>query len=102
MSILLPLVPTVYSNQLEVEKEICYQSHVFCHHFHDPVEVYMDLYFSNVLEPINFIVSAAVRGDIGNIFKQLSYSSCLLSIIFIIKTHVNKLLEWIWWKFAFT
>jgi quinol monooxygenase YgiN len=101
-SILLPLVPTVYSKQLEGEKEICYQSHVFCHHFHDPVGVYMELYFSNVLEPVNFIVSATVRGDIGNVFKPLSYSSCLLSIIGIIKTHVSKLLEWLWWKFSFT
>jgi hypothetical protein len=72
------------------------------HHFYDPVGVYMELYFSNVLEPVNFVVSAAVRGDIGNVFKPLSYSSCLLSIIGIIKTRVNKLLEWLWWKFAFT
>jgi hypothetical protein len=43
MSILLPLVPIVYIKQLEVEKEICYQSHVFCHHFYDPVGVYMEL-----------------------------------------------------------
>jgi hypothetical protein len=60
----------------------------------------MELYFSNVLETVNFIVSAAVRGDIGNVFKPLAYSSCLLSIIGIIKTHVNKLLECLWWKFA--
>jgi hypothetical protein len=76
-----------------MEEEICYQSHVFCHHFHDPVGVYMELYFSNVLEPVNFVVAATVRGDIGDVFKPLSYSSYLLSIIGIIKTHVSKLLE---------
>jgi hypothetical protein len=101
-SILLPLVPTVYSKKPEVEEEICYKPHVFCHHFHDPVGVYMELYLSNVLEPVNFIVSVAIRGDIGNVFKLLSYSSCLLLIIGIIKTHVSKLLEWLWWKFVFT
>jgi hypothetical protein len=102
MSILLPLVPTVYSKKIEVENEIFYESHVFCHHFYDHVGVYMEFYFSNVLEPVKFIVSATVRGDIRNVFKPLSYSSCMLSIIGIIKTHVIKLLEWIWWKFAFT
>jgi hypothetical protein len=102
MSILLPLVPTVYSKKIQVEKEICYQSHVFCHHFHDPIGVYMELYFSNVLEPIKFIVSEEVRGDIGNVFKPLSYSSYLLSIVGIINNHVIKFLEWLWWKFAFT
>jgi hypothetical protein len=75
---------------------------VFCHHFYDPVGVYIELYFSNVLEPVNFIVSATIRVDIGNFFKPLSYACYQLSIIGIIKTHVSKLLEWIWWNFSFT
>jgi hypothetical protein len=101
-SILLSLVPTFYNELPIVEEDICYQSHVFCRHFHDPVGVYVELCCSNFFEPVRFIMSTTVRGDIGNVFKLWLYSSRLLLIIGIIKTHVNKFLEWLWWKFFFT
>jgi hypothetical protein len=90
----------------EAEKVTFYQLSMPCHQFHDPVNEYMELHFSNALEPANFIILSAFGGNIGdpkNVFSQLSHFSCFLWIICSEeKNYVTKQFEWLWWKFVFT
>jgi hypothetical protein len=37
-----------------------------CHQFHDLVNEYMELHFSNALEPMDFIILSSLRGNIGD------------------------------------
>jgi hypothetical protein len=84
--------------------------HVFYHQpsglFHliyEPIREYMELNFLHVLEPLIFILTSALGGDLKSIIILLSQLHCF----YLISDKVNKfaareLLEWLWWKFDFT
>jgi hypothetical protein len=70
---------------------------------YEPVEEYMELYFLHVLKPPSFILTSTLGGKLKNVIVLLSRLHYLLSIIDrISKFAARKLLEWLWWKFAFT
>jgi hypothetical protein len=132
MSTLLPLVPTVHSKQLfdpqmhvvviqssvpvedikqvvnsfETMKVTFHKLIMCCLQFHDPVDEYIKLQFSNALEHVGLIFLSTFEGNMGdhkNEISQLSHFPCFLWIICgEAKDSVIKQFEWIWWKFAFT
>jgi hypothetical protein len=74
--------------------------------FHDPVDEYIELHFSNALEHANLIFLSTSKGNIGDHkdeFIQLSHFPCFLWIICSKeKNLVTKQFEWLWWKLVFT
>jgi hypothetical protein len=50
----------------EIKEVTFYLFSMPCQQFHDPVNGYMELHFSNALDPANFIILSAVGGYIGD------------------------------------
>jgi hypothetical protein len=74
----------------------------FCHSFYELVNDYMELHFLHVLEPPRFISTAAFGGKLKYVTILLSQLNHLLPVANRVKElPVRKLLEWLWWKFAF-
>ena len=130
-SILLPLVRTVHSKQLldpqmpvaifqssvpiednqqsgnsfETMKVTFHKLIMRCLQFHDPVDEYIKLHFSNALEHAELNILSSFEDNMGdhkNEISQLSHFPCLLWIICSeAKDSVIKQFEWLW-KFSFT
>jgi hypothetical protein len=85
------------------EKAACYKFSGVCRLSYEPVKEYMELYFLHVLKPPSFILTSSLGGKLKNVTVLLSRLHSLLSIIDRVnKFAARKLLEWLWWKFAFT
>ena len=132
MSSLLPLVPIVHNKQLfdpqmpmvviqssvliedikqavnsfEIVKVTFHKLIMCCLQFHDPVDEYIKLHFSNALEHAVLIFLSTFEGNMGdhkNEIIHLSHFPCFLWIICSeVKDSMIKQLEWLWWKFSFT
>jgi hypothetical protein len=79
---------------------------ICCLQFHDPVDEYIELYFSNALEHAGLIFLAAFESNMGdhkNEISQLPHSPCFLWITCSeANDSIIKQIEWLWSKFAFT
>jgi hypothetical protein len=85
------------------EKAACYNFFGVCRLAYEPVKEYMEFYFLHVWKPPNFILTSTLGGKLKNVTVLLSRLHYLLSIMDRVKElPVRKLLEWLWWKFAFT
>jgi hypothetical protein len=85
------------------EKVVSYKFSGVCRSAYEPVREYMELYFLHFLKPPNFILTSAIGGKMKNVTILLSQLHYLLSAIDRVNKFVaRKLLEWLWWKFAFT
>jgi hypothetical protein len=85
------------------EKYFCYKFFGVFHSFYDPVNEYMEQHFLHALEPPSFISTSAFGGKLKDVIIMQSRLHHLLSITNKVKElPVRKLLEWLWWKFAFT
>jgi hypothetical protein len=63
----------------------------------------MELHFLHVLEPLSFILTSTLGGEMKNVIILLSQLHCFyLSSDRVNKFAARKLLEWLWWKFSFT
>jgi hypothetical protein len=63
----------------------------------------MELHLIHVLDPLIFILTSALGGELKNVIILLSQLHCLyLSSDRVNTFATRKLLEWLWWKFAFT
>jgi hypothetical protein len=89
----------------EAEKVTFYQSSMPFHQFHDHVNEYMELHFSNALEPANFIILLAFGGYIGDPKDVFIHSSHFSFFLWIIcseeNNYVTKQFECLWWKLVF-
>ena len=131
-SSLLPLVPTVHSKQIldpqmpvvviqssvlvedikpaasnfEIVKVAFHKLIMCCLQFHDPVDEYIKLHFSNALEHAGLIFLSSFEGNMGDHKNEISQLSCFPCLLWIIcsevKDSVIKQFEWLWWKFSFT
>jgi hypothetical protein len=73
------------------------------HLAYEPVKEYMDLYFLHVLKLPNFILTSTLGGKLKDVMVPLSWLHQLLVITDRVKElPFGKLLDWLWWKFAFT
>jgi hypothetical protein len=129
---LLPLVPIVHSKHLfdpqmhvvviqssvpvedinpvvsrfETVKVTFHKLIMHCLQFHDPVDDYIKLHFSNALEHEGLIFLSAFEGNICDHKNEISQFSCFPCLLWIIcseaKNSVIKPFEWLWWKFSFT
>jgi len=87
----------------KIEHVFCYQPSKFRPLFYDPIGEYMELHFLCVLEPPNFILTSTLGGKLKDVIILLSQFHHLLLITDRVNgLPVRKLLEWLWWKFAFT
>jgi hypothetical protein len=87
----------------KIEHVLCHKPSGFCHFLYEPLREYMELHFLHVLEPLNFILTSSLGGEMKRIIILLSQLHCF----YLISDRVNKFasrefLEWIWWKFSFT
>jgi hypothetical protein len=74
-----------------------------CHWSYEPVKEYMELYFLHNLEPPYFISTSACKEELKSVTILLSWLHHLFVIIDRRKELLfRKLLDWLWWKFAFT
>jgi hypothetical protein len=81
----------------------CYKFSGVHHLAYEPVKEYMDLYFLHVLKPPSFILTSTLGGKIKDVTVPLSRLHQLLVITDRVKDlPFGKLLDWLWWKFAFT
>jgi hypothetical protein len=73
------------------------------HWSYEPVKEYMELYFLHNLEPPYFISTSAYKEELKSVTILLSWLHHLFMIIDRRKELLfRNLLDWIWWKFAFT
>jgi hypothetical protein len=73
------------------------------HSFYDPVSEYMEWHFPYALELPYFISTPACKEELKNVTIILSRLHHMLMIIDRRKELLSrKLLEWLWWKSAFT
>jgi hypothetical protein len=85
------------------EEAACRQFSEIHHSFYDPVSKYMECHFPYALEPPYFISTQACKEELKSVIVLLSRLHHLLMIIDRRKELLfRKLLEWLWWKFAFT
>jgi hypothetical protein len=85
------------------DRAVCYKFSGVFHSFYEPVSEYMELHFLHALEPPSFISTSAFGGKMKDVTILLSWLHHLLSVADRVKElPVRKLLEWLWWKFAFT
>jgi hypothetical protein len=90
-------------NNCVAEEGVCPPFSGICHSFHDPVCKYMEWHFPYALEPPYFISTPACKEELKSVTVLLSRLHHLLMIIDRRKELLSrKLLEWLWWKFAFT
>jgi hypothetical protein len=50
----------------------CHQPIGFCHYLYEPVREYMELHSLHVLEPLNFILTSALGGELKRVIILLS------------------------------
>ena len=91
-------------NNFEKVKVTFHKLIMRCLQFHDPVNEYIKLHFSNSLEHVGLIFLSTFEGNMGdhkNEISQLSQFPCFLWIICgEVKDSVIKQFEWLWWKFS--
>ena len=81
----------------------CHQPSKFSHSLYDLVGEYMEFLFLHDLNPPSLIPPFPVGGKMKNVTILLTWLHYLLSIMDRVKKLlVRKLIEWLWWKFAFT
>jgi hypothetical protein len=107
VSIVHPPVPTrniqPYVGRGVVEEVACYKFSRICHSFYDPVSKYMEWHFLHILESPCFVSTSTFEEGMNGVTILLSWLHHLLVIIDRVKElPVRKLLEGLWWKFAFT
>jgi hypothetical protein len=93
----LVLYPPVHAKNIkqhvsndEIKEVKFYQFSMPCQHFHDPVNEYMELHFSNALEPANFIIFSAFGGYIGDTKNVFSHFSNFYFFLWIICSEENN------------
>jgi hypothetical protein len=106
------VVPTVdeWGDYLPIFRAGCvteqvayYKFYGVCRLAYEHVKEYMELYLLHVLKPPSFILTSSLGGKLKNVTVLLSWLDSLLSITERVnKFTARKLLEWLWWKFAFT
>jgi hypothetical protein len=85
------------------EQAFCYPLRRIFHSFYEPVSEYMEWHFLHILDLPYFISTSAFEEGMKGVIVLLSRLHHLLVIIDRVKElPVRKLLEWLWWKFAFT
>jgi hypothetical protein len=85
------------------EEAACRQFSGVCHWSYEPVKEYMELHFLHKLEPPHFISTSACKEGLKSVTILLSWLHHLFEIIDRRKElPFRKLLDWLWWKFAFT
>jgi hypothetical protein len=85
------------------EQACCYPFHRVCHSFYDPVSEYMEWHVLYALEPLYSISTSASEEKLKSVAVLLSRLHHLLVIIDRKKElPFRKLLDWLWWKSAFT
>jgi hypothetical protein len=90
-------------NNCVAEKAACRPFYEIRHSFYDPISKYMEWHFLYALEPPTFIFTVALEDELKDVTILMSWLHHLLSIIGRWKELLfRKLLEWLWWKFAFT
>jgi hypothetical protein len=90
-------------NNCVAEEAACRQFSEIRHSFYDPVSEYMEWHVLYALEPPYFISTSACEEKLKSVAVLLSRLHHLLVIIDRRKELLSrKLLEWLWWKFAFT
>jgi hypothetical protein len=90
-------------NNCVAEEAVCRPFSGIRHSFYDPVSKYMEWHFLYALEPPTFIFTATLEDESKDVTILISWLHRLLSIIDRRKELLfRKLLEWLWWKFAFT
>jgi hypothetical protein len=92
-----------HENSYVVEEAACHQFFKIFHSFYDLFSKYMEWHFPYALEPPYFISTPACKEDLKSVTVLLSRLHHLLMIIDRKKELLSrKLLEWLWWKYAFT
>jgi hypothetical protein len=90
-------------NNCVAENAACRQFSENSHSFDDPVSKYMEWHFPYALEPPYFISTPACKEELKSVTVLLSRLHHLLVNIDRRKELLpRKLLEWLWWKSAFT
>jgi hypothetical protein len=90
-------------NNCVAEEAACRQFSEIRRSLYDPVGEYMEWHVSYALEPPCFISTSACKEELKSVTILLSRLHQLLMIIDRRKElPFRKLLDWIWWKFAFT
>jgi hypothetical protein len=85
------------------EQACCYPFHRICHSFYDPVSEYMEWNVFYALEPPYSISASTCEEKFKSVVILLSRLHHLLVIIDRKKElPFRKLLDWLWWKSAFT
>jgi hypothetical protein len=92
-----------HGNNCVAEEAACRQFSEIRHSFYDPVSEYMEWHVLYALEPPYFISTSACEEKLKSVAVLLSRLHHLLVIIDRRKELLSrKLLEWLWWKSAFT
>jgi hypothetical protein len=77
-----------------------------CLQFHDPLNEYIKLHFSNALEHGGLIFLSTFEGNMGDHndeISELPHFPCFFWITCSeVKDSIIKQFEWLWWKFSFT
>jgi hypothetical protein len=90
-------------NNCVAKESVCRSFSGICHSFYEPVSKYMEWHFLYALEPPTFIFTETLEDESKDVTILISWLHRLLSIIDRRKEILfRKLLEWLWWKFAFT
>jgi hypothetical protein len=85
------------------EEATCRQFLEIRHSFYDPVSKYMEWHFPYALEPPYFISTPACKEELKSVTILWSQLHHLMMVIDRKKELLSrKLLEWLWWKSAFT
>jgi hypothetical protein len=90
-------------NNCVAEEAVCHPFSRIRHSFYDPVSKYMEWNFLYALEMPTFIFMETLEDELKDVTILIPWLHRLLSIIDRRKELLfRKLLEWLWWKFAFT
>jgi hypothetical protein len=85
------------------EEVACCQFSKIGHSFYDPVGEYMEWHVLYALDPPYFVSTSAYAENLKSVAILLSRLHYLLVIIDRRKELLSrKMLEWLWWKSAFT
>jgi hypothetical protein len=85
------------------KQAFCYKFHRIFHSFYEPVNEYMEWNFFHALEPPYFISTSSLRENLKDVIVLISWLHHLLVITDRVKQlPFKKLLDWLWWKVAFT
>jgi hypothetical protein len=104
--VLLPVLIRDIQPQVDncvAQAAVCHQFSGIGHSFYDPVSKYMEWHLPYALEPPYFISTPACKEELKSVTVLLSRLHHLLMIVDSRKDLLSrKLLEWLWWKSAFT